>query len=79
MFDMNAILAASGMFIAGLVWLVRIEGRTMQLQQLINVCQADVDDLRKRHEALDERLMAKLSEIEKSLSRIEGHLEGPRA
>lgn len=79
MFDSNSLLTASALLVAGIVWLVRIEGRTQQLQQLIDVCQADVDDLRKRHEALDERLMSKLSEIEKALARIEGHLEGPRA
>jgi hypothetical protein len=79
MFDFNLILTASGMLLGGVVWLVRLEGKIMQVERSNQETQKDVDDLRVRHEALDERLMEKLSHIEKSLARIEGHLEGPRA
>lgn len=79
MFDFETLLTASAMFVGGIVWLVRLEGRLNQNERLNNETQKDVDDLRARHEALDERLMAKLSQIERALARIEGHLEGPRA
>lgn len=74
MFPIDTFLTGGAIFIAGIVWLVRLEGKINQVEKLNDNTQKDVDDLRIRHEALDERLMRKLSEIEKSLARIEGFL-----
>lgn len=79
MFETSDLMTASLAFLGGIIWLVRLEGRINNLDRILDMVQAEADDLRKRHEALDERLMSKLSEIEKALARIEGHLEGPRA
>lgn len=76
------ILGASLSILAGVVWLVRLEGRINQVESKNIDTQNDLDDLRKRHEALGDRLISHLSEIEKALARIEGRLGhdglGPR-
>lgn len=90
MFQTNDLLTATAMLVGVIVWMVRLEGRTNNVERVLGerinnvnlvleMVREEADDLKKRHEALDERLMAKLSLIESSLARIEGRLEGPRA
>jgi hypothetical protein len=65
-------LAFSG--IAGLVWLVRLEGRIIGALDKIRDLSSQVTNQEKKHEALDNRIMEKLSFIERSLAKIEGQL-----
>lgn len=51
--------------LGGLVWLIRIEGR-------INYAEKTLDRLQIKHEELENKIMDKLSVIEKSISRLEG-------
>jgi chromosome segregation ATPase len=76
------VLGSALAILSGVVWLVRLEGRINQVESSNIETQKDVDDLRLKHESLDERLVNKLSEIERALARIEGRLGhdglGPR-
>lgn len=60
--------------IAGIVWLVRIEGKHLVLEKQIVVCQKEVDSLHIKHEALDCKVMEQLASVRESLARIEGAL-----
>lgn len=67
---LTVIISAVGV----VVWLVRLEGKAMESLRRNAETQNEVDDLRLRLESLDERLMRRLSAIERSLARIEGRL-----
>lgn len=60
--------------IAGIVWLVRIEGKHLVLEKQIVVCQKEVDSLQIKHEALDSKVVEQLASVRESLARIEGAL-----
>lgn len=60
--------------IGGLVWLVRLEGRLIGALEKVRDLTNQVSDQGKKHEALDNRIMEKLSFIERSLAKIEGQL-----
>jgi hypothetical protein len=67
---LDRILATPEVFlaaIAGMVWLVRLEGKMI-------IVQRDLARLEVKHEALDNKIVEKLSLIEKSLARLEGRL-----
>jgi hypothetical protein len=57
-----------------LVWLVRLEGRILGALEKISDMNEQVWELEKKHDALDTRIMDKLSVIERSLAKIEGQL-----
>jgi hypothetical protein len=61
--DYSAILTAGGFVVAGIVWLVRLEGR-------LNVADAKLASMEKRVDGLEERIMAQLDRIEKRLDEI---------
>ena len=57
-----------GMPVIGLVvWLIRLEGKT-------NYAARGLEKLETRHEALESKIVEKLSVIEKSIAKIEGWL-----
>lgn len=60
--------------IIGLVWLVRLEGRILGALDKIRDLSAQIVNQEKKHDALDNRIMEKLSFIERSLAKIEGQL-----
>ena len=63
-----------GSGIVALVWLVRLEGRVINALEKVKDLSAQVSDQGKKHDALDSRIMEKLSFIERSLAKIEGQL-----
>lgn len=60
--------------IIGLVWLVRLEGRILGALDKIRDLSAQIVNQEKKHDALDNKIMEKLSFIERSLAKIEGQL-----
>jgi negative regulator of sigma E activity len=68
------ILAAAITTVVGIVWLVRLEGRINYQEKFSKETQKDVDELRIKHENLDDKLLARIGELEKTLARIEGAL-----
>lgn len=56
-----------GGFIAVVVWLIRLEGKA-------NYTERAVEKLEVKHDALDNKIVDKLSEIEKSLAKIQGRM-----
>lgn len=64
------ILAFAGI----IVYAVRIEGRVNYIEKANKETQKDVDELRIKHENLDSKLLNKISDLEKTLARIEGSL-----
>lgn len=57
-----------GVLVIGLVvWLIRLEGKA-------NYNEKAIEKLEVKHEALDSKIVDKLSVIEKSLAKIEGRL-----
>jgi hypothetical protein len=59
-------------FVAVVIWLVRLEGKIKAVDTFSTETQKDVDDLRSRHEALDSRIIEQLARIRESLARLEG-------
>jgi hypothetical protein len=53
--------------IGHIVWLIRLEGKT-------NYNERAIEKLEVKHDALDNKIVEKLSVIEKSLAKIEGRL-----
>lgn len=62
-------------FLAVVIWGIRLEGRINMHDTLIEDAQADIKDLRIRHEALDSKVLEKISQIQQAVARIEGMLE----
>ena len=63
--------------IGAAIWLVRLEGQVKGLKE-VNKLQADsIKEIKFKHDSLDNKIMEKLSEVEKTLARIEGHLGLP--
>lgn len=58
--DLSAVLTAGGMAVAGIVWLVRLEGKH-------NVLKALYDGLKERVDGLEERILRALDRIESKL------------
>jgi hypothetical protein len=58
--DFSAFLTAGGFAVAGLVWLVRLEGKH-------NVLRAFYDGLKERVDGLEERILRSLDRIEQKL------------
>jgi hypothetical protein len=61
--------------LGGVVWLLRLEGRQNMSEKLISNAQIDIDTLRVKHEALDSKVLEKISQIQQTVARIEGMLE----
>lgn len=61
--------------VAGIVWLVRLEGRVRHVDEKQRETQNDVADLRTRHETLDSRIVYELASLKESVARIEGYLK----
>jgi hypothetical protein len=64
----SIVLSALG----GIVWLVRLEGKLLAVQEKAKELTIRVQKLDEKHDALDSKIMDKLSYIERSLSRLEG-------
>jgi hypothetical protein len=61
--------------ISFIVWLVRLEGKVKFAQTSADEANQNVKDLRTRVQLIDSELVEKISEIEKSLARIEGYMQ----
>ncbi|OPZ24513.1 MAG: hypothetical protein BWZ03_00146 [bacterium ADurb.BinA186] len=61
-------------FVSGLVWLVRLEGRVNHGETNQASLKERVDILQTKHDSLDSKLVAQLSDVRESLARIEGRL-----
>lgn len=72
--NFEAILTAVCLFVGVVVWFARLEGRINNCEQRNDDLKDDITDLRSKHEALDNRIVDKLSNVEKSLAKIEGRL-----
>lgn len=72
---LGTILAVGSGLIGVVVWFVRLEGRINMQDNIIQDAQADIKDLRIRHEALDSKVLEKISQIQQAVARIEGMLE----
>jgi hypothetical protein len=81
----DALVTAMGASIAFIVWLIRLEGKVKTNAELLllrleigtlrqNKLEKDHDDLVKKVEALSDKILDKLSLIEKHLGNIEGRL-----
>jgi len=60
--------------LALIVWNVRHEGKTNQLERLVNEAQKDIDTLRVKHENLDSKIVEQLTEIKQILAHLQGAL-----
>jgi len=60
--------------ILGIIWLIRLEGKVSYGETMQKELSGEIKDLRTKHEALDSRIVDKLSNVEKSLAKIEGRL-----
>jgi len=58
------------------IWFVRLEGLSKYNYRMIEELQREILELRTKHEALDSKIVEKLSVIEKTLAKIEGRLIG---
>jgi hypothetical protein len=61
--------------LGGLIWGLRLEGEVKMNKRLTSNAQADIDTLRVKHEALDSKVLEKISQIQQTVARIEGMLE----
>lgn len=60
--------------VGGIVWMIRLEGRINSIEQKSVELDKKIDKLEVKHEALDNKIVEKLSVIERSLAKIEGRL-----
>jgi len=58
--------------VGGIIWLVRLEGKLIAVQDKAKEMSIRIQKLDEKHDALDSKIMDKLSYIERSLSRLEG-------
>lgn len=60
-----------------IVWFARLESRIKNLESMLLVMEKQLDLLRVKHEALDNRVLEELSRVRESLARIEGLMGVP--
>lgn len=79
--DSNFLLGSASLVVGGIIWLIRLEGRVNQgdrdhssAEKLILSVDKRVDVIVGKHDALESRVLAQLSEVRESLARIEGSL-----
>ena len=70
----DSVLTLVFAFIAGIVWLVRLEYMTKSNSKSIDELQTKVEVIEVRHQALDSKVMDQLTQIKISLAKIEGKL-----
>ena len=68
------VIAAIGSVVAGLIWLVRLEAKSNSNQKDLERLEAHLDALVDKHEALESKIIEKLSSIENMVSKIQGRL-----
>lgn len=71
---LSEILSAASGLVFVVAWLIRLEGRVTYGEKLIRANEKSLDELRAKHEALDSKIVEKLSNVERSLAKIEGRL-----
>lgn len=57
-----------------IVWLVRLEGKHQSNNDMIIICQKELQALTIKHESLDSKVVEQLAQVRESLARIEGAL-----
>lgn len=81
----DVVIALGGIVLGGIVWGIRLEGRVKNNQDVNNLKIKNVelkaenldkshDELKARHEKLEDKIVEKLSIIEKTLASIQGAL-----
>jgi hypothetical protein len=58
-----------------IIWLIRLEGRVNMNEKTTSIAQSDLEALQIKHEALDSKVLEKISQIQQTVARIEGMLE----
>jgi hypothetical protein len=61
-----------GGLICAIVWFVRLEGKVLAEQEKNKELFSKIAKVEEKHDALDNRIVEKLSYIERSLARLEG-------
>ena len=56
------------------VWFIRLEGKIYNVETRQDDQNDSLKELRTKHEALDNKIVEKLSNVERSLAKIEGQL-----
>lgn len=67
-------LTLSIMTISFVVWLIRLEGKTERNDDRAKDNEKAIEKLEVKHDALNNKIVEKLSVIERSLAKIEGQL-----
>lgn len=70
----SEMITAATALIVVVSWLIRLEGRVTYGEKLSHANEKSLDELRAKHEALDSKIVEKLSNVERSLAKIEGRL-----
>jgi len=68
------LLVVIGFFVTSAVMFARVDGRVTGHDKLFEAFAESLKELRTKHEALDNKIVDKLSNVEKSLAKIEGRL-----
>lgn len=71
---LEGLISAMSVLVLVVVWFARLEGRISQEKELRNALEKVVDELQKKVDTIDSKIVDKLSVIEKSLAKIEGRL-----
>ena len=74
--DIQSLIYVVSSLIGIVIWFVRLEGLSKFNNRMIDELRQEITELRTKHEALDSKIVEKLSVIEKSLAKIEGRLLG---
>lgn len=76
--SVEALISSIIALISVIVWLIRLEGRVNNLDSTLvdfkSRTDSSIQEAKVRHESLDSKIVQKLSDIEKSLARIQGQL-----
>ena len=70
----SEIILVGSILVTIVAWLIRLEGRVGYGEKLTKANEKSLDELRAKHEALDSKIVEKLSNVERSLAKIEGRL-----
>lgn len=70
-------VALGSALIGSIIWFARLEGRIKNNEMCADSIEKQLDLLRVKHEALDNRVLEELSRVRESLARIEGSLQVP--
>lgn len=73
--DFSTFIAAIAPAVGALAWIFALKGRVVVLETENKTMRTEIDKVSAKHDALDSKIVERLSAIETAMARMEGYLK----